>query len=78
MVQTTEDGCRDDRPVAVFDLPRLRRIAVQRHVAARLVVVGHVLAEHAPQVTFAERDDVIKTLAADAADDALDEGVLPG
>ena len=78
VVQATEDGCRDDRPVAVFDFPRLRRIPLERHVAPRLVVVGHVLPQHAPQVTFAERDDVIEALAADAADDALDERILLG
>ena len=32
MAQATEDGRRDDRPVAALDVSRLRRVTVQRHV----------------------------------------------
>ena len=42
-------------------------------MAARAVVVVDVLPEHVPQMSLAERDDVVEALAADAADRALDE-----
>ena len=41
------------------------------------VVILKVCRQHAAQVTLIEDDDVIKTFAADRADDALDIGVLP-
>ena len=42
------------------------------------VAVGHVLAKHAPQVGSTRDDDVVRTLPPQAADDPIDEGVLPG
>ena len=53
------------------------RVAIEREMSPRAVVVVDVLAQHAAQMIFAEGDDVVGALAADATDDALDEGVLP-
>ena len=41
-----------------------------------LVVVGHVLPEHAPQVGPAQYQDVIQAFAPDAAEGALARGVM--
>jgi len=40
-------------------------------------VILKVRRQHTAQVTLIEDDDVIETLAADRADDALDIGILP-
>jgi hypothetical protein len=53
-----------------------RGIVVERAVRAPLVVVGEVVAQAAPKGAFVPDDDVVETLAADRADQALDEGVL--
>jgi hypothetical protein len=42
------------------------------------VVVHEVRAKHATQVAFVEHDDEIEAFAANRADDALGEGILPG
>ena len=57
--------------------PRLGAILVQREMRAALVVIVKVCRQHTAQVTLIEDDNVIKTFAADRADDALDIGVLP-
>jgi hypothetical protein len=45
---------------------------------ALAIVVGEVGCEDSPQTALAEDHDVVETLAADRADQALNEGVLPG
>src|SRR6516165_9117303 len=45
---------------------------------ARSIVIGHVGAEEPMEVAFVEDEDVVEALAADRADDALCEGILPG
>ena len=61
---------------------RLRRSAfggiADRSVDSLRVVVVDVLAEKTSQVSFAEHDDVVEKLAANAADEALRCPVLPG
>src|SRR5206468_2549050 len=47
-------------------------------VAAPRVVVVEVVAEKPAEVALAEDDNVVEALAADAADEALGERVLPG
>ena len=56
----------------------VRTILGEREVRSRRVVVLKVGRQHALQVTLIEDDDVIETLAAGRANDALDVGVLPG
>jgi hypothetical protein len=45
---------------------------------ARAVIVGELLGKDAAQVSLAEDDHVVEALAADGANDPLDEGILPG
>lgn len=56
----------------------LRTILVEREMRSRPVVIASVRRQHAAQMTFIEDDEVIETVAANRADDALDVGVLPG
>jgi hypothetical protein len=42
------------------------------------VVVGHVVAQKPPEVTFAEDDDVIQKLTPAGSDPSFGERVLPG
>src|SRR5713101_463584 len=55
----------------------LRAILVEREMRSGAVIVLEIGRQDAAQVGFIENDDVIETLAADRADDALDIGVLP-
>src|SRR5689334_12912553 len=43
-----------------------------------VVVIGEVIPQEAPEVRLPQDEDVIQTLAADRADQALDVRVLPG
>ena len=53
-------------------------IVIETLVRPRNVVVREVRAKHATQVAFVEHDDEIEAFAANRADDALGEGILPG
>ena len=55
----------------------LRTILVEREMRSRRVVIVKVRRQHTAQVTLVEDDDVIETLAANRANDALDVSVLP-
>jgi len=74
VVQPAEVRDGVDGAVAVFDGARLRRVAVQRLMAARAVVVRDILAEELAQVRFVQRHQVVRELAPDAPDDALGDG----
>ena len=77
VVQAAEMGDGTDGVGATLDFARLGRVAFEREMAARTVVLLSVPAQDAAQVRFAQGDDVVKTLAPDAPDDPLDERVLP-
>src|SRR5438128_2375781 len=47
-------------------------------MCSRCMIVGKVTREHAPQVSVADDDDVIQTLAPYRADQSLHIGILPG
>jgi hypothetical protein len=55
-----------------------RRILAEREVRPRPLVVRHVGPQTSTKVPLIEDDDVVQTLAADRADNALDVGILPG
>src|SRR5258708_364460 len=55
----------------------LRAILGERQMRSGAAIVLEIGRQDAAQVGFVENDDVIETLAADRADDALDIGVLP-
>ncbi len=78
MMQSADLWNGDDRTLGgSLSVSVLRRVAIQGHVAAGSVVVGDVTSQQSPQLRFAERDDVIRTLPANRADHAFDVPVLP-
>ena len=64
MVEATDFANRDDpaecRPL---NWPAVGCILIEREVSARPVIVGEVAGQDAAQVSFAEDEDVIQTLA---------------
>ena len=77
-MQPAEMRERVDGAIAVIDGARLRRVAVERLMASRVVVVRDVLIEDLAQVRLVQRHQVVGALAADAADDALAYGFCQG
>ncbi len=75
--KSTEYGGGDHLPGSRIYLARLRRVSFEAHVAAGRVVVADVGKEVAKEVPFAEGDDVIGCLPADAPDDAFRVWILP-
>ena len=60
-----------------LDRPEVGCVLVEREMGARLMVIGEVAGQDAAQVSFAEDEDVIQTLAPDRTDEALGERILP-
>ena len=78
MMQATDFWDWDDHARARrLAWPSLGRVLVEREMSAGPVIVGEVAGQSATQVSFAQDDDMIETLAADRADEPLGEGVLP-
>jgi hypothetical protein len=59
-----------------LDRPEVGCVPVERAVGTRPMVVGDV-AGHAVEVSLAENEHVIQTLAPDRSDHALGDGILP-
>ncbi len=79
VVQTTDEGQGDDAAVRRrLDRARLGRILLEGEVSARPVVVAEVGSETTTKVFLVQDDDVVEKLAAEGANQALGEGVLPG
>jgi hypothetical protein len=57
--------------------PRLWAILGWREMRPAVMVIPKTCRQQSPKVTFIKDDDVIETLAADRADEALDVGILP-
>ena len=57
---------------------RLRTILVEQKMCSGPVMILKIPRQDAAQVTLVEDDDVIQTFAANRADEALDEWILPG
>ena len=55
----------------------LRALLAQRQMSSRGVVVSHVGAKHATQMSFAENDVVVETVSPDRSDQPLRVGILP-
>ena len=71
---------RDGDHLAAFgrlDLARIWRVAVERLVRARLVVIAEVIGKGAREMTFVPHDHVIQALASNGADEPLDVRILP-
>src|SRR5882762_6041331 len=78
VMQATNFGnFHDPARLGELDGPDVRRILVEREMRASPVMVGEVAGQNAPQVAFAENQNVIQTLAPDRADEPLREGILP-
>jgi hypothetical protein len=61
-----------------LDRPEVGCVLVEREMDARVMVIGEVTGQDATQVSFVEDKNVVETLAADRADQALGERILPG
>lgn len=61
-----------------FDGPRERRVSVERHVRAVLVVVSSVRSNQSQQVTLAEDNYMVEHLTPERTDEPLRVSVLPG
>jgi hypothetical protein len=79
MVQATnfrnwEDGAELRR----LDWPSVRCIFVKREMGSCAVIVGEVRRQDAPQMPFAENNEMVQALASHRADKPLGKRVLPG
>ena len=61
-----------------LDEASIRAVFVERQMGARALIVIGVRDQDPAQVSLVNHDHVVKTLAANRADDALDAGILPG
>jgi len=60
-----------------FDLAFNRRVAIQRQVSSRFVLIVEVIDKNPPQVSLVEHDEVVEALATDRSDELLDVRRLP-
>jgi hypothetical protein len=68
----------DATSVRQFDSPRDRRVSVERHVRAVLVVVSSVRSNQSQQVALAQDDDMVEYLTPERTDEPLRVSFLPG
>ena len=61
-----------------LDGASIRAVFVERQMGARVVIVIGVRDQDPAQVPLVNHDHMVKALAANRADDALDVGILPG
>jgi hypothetical protein len=78
VMQAADFGNLHDLPRrGELDRPEVGCVLVEREVGTRLMVVGEVAGQDAVEVSLAENENVIQTLAPDRSDQALGEGILP-
>src|SRR5882762_1412047 len=78
MMQATDFWNRDDHAQARWlDWPSVGWVLVEREMSAMMMIVREVAGQGAAQVSFAQDEDMIETLAADRANEPLRVGVLP-
>ena len=79
MVESADLGQGNDAPLlGRLDGARLGSILLEREMRTRAVVVAEVVVQTTTEVSLIQDDHVVEELAADAADHAFDEGILPG
>jgi hypothetical protein len=61
-----------------FDLSRSRRVSLQCLMRSRVVIIVEVIAQGSAQVIFTDDNQMIETLSANRADDALRVWILEG
>lgn len=70
MMQSAENAITDHGARAPrLNRPRPRRLLAQPEVRLRLVAVGDVPPQYAPQMAFAEHDHVVQAYTPDRSDD---------
>jgi hypothetical protein len=60
-----------------LDRPKVGGVLVEREMSARLMVIGNITSQDSTQVSFAQDENVVETLAPDGTDEALGERILP-
>src|SRR5437879_12348072 len=79
MVESADTGQRNDAAALWWcDGARLGSVFLKGEVRARAVVVAEIAAETPKEMSLVQDDHVGEELAADRADHALGERVLPG
>ena len=79
MVESADLGQGNDASLRGWlDGARLGSILLEREMRPRAVVVAEVAVQTTTEMSLVQDDHVVEELAADAADHALGEGVLPG
>ncbi len=79
MVKTGNPRESDDATgVRRFDSPRDRRVSVERHVRAVLVVVSSVRSNQSQHVALAEDDHMVEHLTPERTDEPLRVSVCQG
>jgi hypothetical protein len=76
MMQSAKNGLRLDSPKSLNSTLN-GCILAQGQVRAGCIVIIHVGRQHVAQVLLAEHDDMVETLLADRADQALRIAILP-
>jgi hypothetical protein len=78
MMQTTDFGnLNDPAELRWLDWPSVGCILVEREVSSCPVIVRDVAGQDAVEVSLAENEHVIQTLAPDRSNQALGEGIVP-
>ncbi len=63
MLQPTDTGNRDDLPVSShFDGPFFRSVLLEPQMRSVLVVVVDIGSDHAPKLTFIDRDHMVQAI----------------
>lgn len=60
-----------------LNFSRMRAVVAERLVWTRGVVAGEIGTQEPTQMPLVEHDEVVEAFAADGANDALGEGILP-
>ena len=65
MMQSADLRYRDHfAALGRFDLARDRRVAIERQVRSRMMIIVEVIGEDPPKMAIVEHDDVVKALMA--------------
>ena len=75
--RSAKDWIRD-KVSELFDWPSAGRVLPERNVRPRLIVIGSVFRKDSSKVLDVEHEQMIRALASDRADQALNIPVLPG
>ena len=68
---------RFDNSANRFNITMIKRVPVQRLMRSCRVVAINVLAKSPKQMSFTQRNDMVRALAPNRSDHTLDESVLP-